>query len=294
MRNIIAFVVVPFLFSSVYAADLNIYSTGFGDIKLDQIKNADIPLPIPVPGAEKQARCGHATGEITKLHLLAQSAKSMLYTYADTQELFDEFLDMWKPIITGYGLKPTTTEYTSRMGVLNYTSDSGLEVRDFWAEKLKYDALDPIAIQKLQHELLDGLEQAGMTPIASFNIKHEIFRPTFNIYYLTKPDENKDHEIRLRHLMKGEDIDYDIIENAGIRIVKKDTSYSMVYIGKEIGFVSKISATMEGINKRIEDYKKFLAEYDKELLGYRVHELDEPITIVDTTYKYLVNFYFYQ
>lgn len=294
MRNIIALVIVPFLFSSVYAADLNIYSTGFQDISLDQIKNTDIPLPIPVPGADKQVRCGHASGEITKLHLLAQSSKSMLYTFADTQELFDEFLNMWKPILEGHGLKPTTTEYTSRMGMLNYTSDDGLVVRDFWAEKLHYDALDPIAMQKLQHELLESLEQAGMTPIASFNIKHEIFRPTFNIYYLTKPDENQDHEIRLRHLMKGEDIDYDIIENAGIRIVKKDTSYSMVYIGKEIGFVSRLSATMEGVTKRIAYYKKFLAENDKELLGYRVHELDEPITIVDTTYNYLLNFYFYQ
>ena len=273
--------------SSVCASDLV-------DIKISDLKISKIEIPTPVQAVTEPVKCNHVSGEITRLNLLAQTAKSLLFTYADTEALFTEFTVMWKPILEKFGLKPTTTEYKNSFGTLNYESADGLVVRDFMAEKLNYDALDPAAIKKLQHELLEPLEQAGMTPLASFTIKNEIFRPTFNIYYLTKPDENQDHEVQLRHLMNGDDIDYDLLQNAGVKIIRKDASFSMVYIGKLLGFKSKLAADEAAANAKLADYKKFLTEQKKEFIGARVAKLTEPFTAGDNTYNYYLNVYFYQ
>jgi len=291
MKKTVIAVVVSLLSAGAYAGDLD--RTSFNDLTPTQIKNVKMELPTPVAEVKAGVKCGHVAGEITKLHLLAQTGKSVLFTYADTEPLFNEFVTMWKPILEKFALKPTTTEYKNQFGKLNYESASGLVVRDFMAEKLHYNALDPADVSKLQHELLEPLEQAGMTPIASFNIKHEAFRPTFNIYYLTQPNENQDHEIQLRHLMTGEDIDFDLLGNS-VKIVKKDASFSMVYIGKLLGFKTKWSATEDGIKAKLEDYKKFLKENNKEFINAKIVKLDEPYVSGDITINYIVNMYFFQ
>jgi hypothetical protein len=294
MKNILTAVAVLFLQNCLYASELNLNSNLFADIDTVQIKNVKAELPSPTAAVKTGGKCGHVSGEITQLHLLPQTSKSQLFTYAANKTLFDEFVTMWKPILEKFDLKPAATAYEAGFGTLNYGSAEGLVVRDFLAEKLHYNALDPVEVSKLQHELLEPLERAAMTPIASFNIKNEALRPTFNIYYLTVPDVNPDHEIRLRQLMTGEDIDFDILENAGLQIVKKDTSFSLVYIGKKLGFKARISATEEGIRTKLEEYKKFLKENNMEFINARIIKLQEPFTSGNVTYNYAVNIYFYQ
>ncbi|MBU2572783.1 MAG: hypothetical protein KKH28_01735 [Elusimicrobia bacterium] len=304
MKKLVLISIASLFASSVYAAD-------FRDIKVSEINNVKIDLPaapsmdaagtanacagaVSKASGQQTAKCGHVSGEITKLHFLAQTAKSLLYTYADTEALFNEFTGMWKPILQKFGLTPTTTEYKNRFGTLNYTSPEDRVVRDFMADGLNYNALDANEIARLQHSLLEPLEQAGMTPIASFTIKHEVFRPTFNIYYLTKQDENPDHEIRLRQLKNGNDIDFALLKEAGVRIVREDASFSAVYIGKLVGFKSKVAADEASANAKLEEYKKFLVEQKKEFIGARIAKLDEPFTVGETTYTYYVSMYFYQ
>lgn len=287
MKILVLVATASLLASSVRASELR-------DIKVSEINNVKIELPSAPSVEPAPAKCGHVAGEITQLHLLAQTGKSLIFTYADTEALFNEFTAMWKPILHKFGLTPTTTEYKNQFGKLNYTSPDGRVVRDFMAEGLTYDALSATEISKLQHALLEPLEREGMTPIASFTIKNEVFRPTFNIYYLTGQDENQDHEIQLRQLKNGEDIDFDLLKEAGIKVVREDTAFSAVYIGKLIGFKSKVSADEAGAMKKLEDYKKFLTEQKKEFIGYRLHKMTEPFTVGDTTYNYLVNMYFYQ
>lgn len=288
MKILVLVATASLLASSVCASELR-------DIKTSDINGVKLELPVAVPlTPETAGKCGHISGEITKLHLLAQTAKSLLFTYADTEALFNEFTAMWKPILQKFDLTPTTTEYKNEFGTLNYTSPEGRVVRDFMGEGLNYDALKPEEIAKVQHQLLEGLEKSGMTPIASFTIKNEVLRPTFNIYYLTGQDENQDREIQLRQLKNGEDIDFDVLKEAGIKIVREDTSFSAVYIGRLVGFKSKIAADEAGVMKKLEDYKKFLSEQKKELIGYRVHKITEPFTVGETTYNYQVNIYFYQ
>lgn len=288
MKKLVLAATASLLASSVFASELR-------DIKTSDITGVKLELPVAAPLTGGAAnKCGHVSGEITKLHLLAQTAKSLLFTYADTEALFNEFTAMWKPILQKFDLTPTTAEYKNQFGTLNYASPDGRVVRDFMGEELNYDALKPEEIAKVQHQLLEALEQNGMRPIASFTIKHEAFRPTFNMYYLTGQDENKDHEIQLRQLKNGEDIDFDVLKEAGVQVVREDRTFSAVYIGKLIGFKSKIAADEAGAMKKLEDYKKFLADEKKEFLGYRLHKITEPFTIGDTTYKYQVNIYFYQ
>jgi ASC-1-like (ASCH) protein len=253
-----------------------------------------LKIEVPAPVLETAAvKCGHVSGEITKLHLLAQAGRSQLFTYAENEAQFKEFTAMWQPILEKFGMKVTGTEYKDKFGIMTYSSPDGRVVRSFLAEKLHYDALNAAGVQKLQHELLEPLEQAGMTPIASFNIKHEAFRPTFNIYYLTKPEADQARELQLRQLMNGDDIDFDLLKDA-VQTVKQDTSFSLVYIGRELGFKSKLAADEAGINAKLADYKKFLAENKKDFIAARTYKLDAPIEYTGGKFNYVVNMYFFQ
>ena len=270
------------------------------DIKVDfdgnksaaTLENITVPA-VPAPAAEVNTgtQSGCVLGEITKMNLYAQTAKSLLFTYADTEPLFKEFVALWTPILEKFDLKPSGTTYQYTFGTLNYESANGMVVRDFLADKLHYNALDPAEMTKLQNELIETLEKDGITPIASFNIRNEVFRPTFNIYYLTKPDENPAHEIRLRYLSDTNNIDFDIVANA-VQIVKKDTPSSMAYIGKELGFTTRWSATEEGVNARLEEAKKSLE--GKEFIGSRIIKLDTPYVSEDITVNYVANIYFFK
>lgn len=251
-------------------------------------------LPVPVlRKSETENKCGHISASITNLYLLAQTAKSQIVTVADTEAQFTEFVNMWTPMLAKFDIKVIGTEYKSRVGIVKYEAPGGRVLRSFIAEKMHYDALDPAAIKKLEHELLEPLEQAGMTPVASIGINHPAFRPTFVLYYLTKPQEKQESEIQLRQMANGEDIDFDLLTSY-VTLVKKDAVYSMVYIGKALGYKSKVSATEDGVNQKVADFKKLLIENKMEFLTAKVFKLDPPFVVGTTTYNYAANIYFYQ
>jgi hypothetical protein len=286
MKKAVLLFVVSLFVSSVHASD-------FRDIKISEIKSSKIELPAPVMAAAGVSLDGCATGEITKLHLLASTNQSQLVSDAATPELFKEFTDYWTPILKKSGMEITGSDYSDTVGVLKYKSADGRVIREFMADKLHYDALDPAAIAKLQQELLAQLGKAGMTPVAAFTIKNDALRPTFAIYYLTKPDDNTAHETRLRQLIRADGIDYDVMETGGVNMAEKDTDSSMVYIGKEILVAGKMADTEANVNKKVADYLGVLETNKKELIGYRVHKLDEPYTVGGLTYNYQANIYSY-
>lgn len=288
MKKYAILAAIVFSASTVKAAELTNISAG-------DVSAYKIAAPAPVlQKVGTDLKCGHVSGEITtKLYLLAQTSKNILFTSAKTEAEFKEFVAMWTPILGKFGIKVTATEYKNEFGTLTYESPEGYVVRDFLAEKMDYNALDPVAINKLKHELLEPLEQAGMTPIAALDIKNEVFRPTFMLYYLTKPVENQDHELQLRQLKNGEDIDFDLLTNS-VTLVKKDAAFSMVYIGKLLGFKSKLATDEAAAAVGLTNYKKFLAENKKEFIASRTLKLDEPFTSGNLTFKYLLNMYFFQ
>ena len=273
-----------------------LYATELNGISAADIKVPESALPAPAFVQEDGAKCGHYSGEITaNMHLYAQASKSRLFTYAKTEAEFKEFVSFWTPIIGKFGIKVVSTEYKADIGYgfLKYESADGRVIRMFNGDGMNYDALSQEAMKKEQHMLLEALEREEMTPVAAFMIKNDVFRPTFNVYYLTQPDENEDHEVQLRQLKNGDDIDFDLLTGK-VALVEKDASFSLVYIGRLLGMKSKIAADEAGIAQKLEDYKKFLSENKKEFIASRTFKLDKPFAVGDQTYNYAANIYFFQ
>lgn len=285
MKTLTLAAAVIFSVSAVNAAEL-------ANISASDVKAAKIELPAPVLETQGQ-KCGYVAGELTKLHLYASANRSQLISHAKTEAEFKEFVAMWTPILEKFGMKVISAEYKLELGILKYESPDGKVVRMFLAEGMNYDALSAEAMKKEQHMLIEALEKSGLTPVASFMIKHEAFRPTFNVYYLTQADENPDHEVQLRQMKHGDDIDFDLLDKA-VTLVEKDASFSMVYIGKLLGFKGKLAADEAGIAAKLADYKKFLTENKKEFIASKTSKLDEPFVVGEHTYRYYVAIYFFQ
>jgi len=103
MKKAVLLFVVSLFVSSVHASD-------FRDIKISEIKSSKIELPAPVMAAAGVSLDGCATGEITKLHLLASTNQSQLVSDAATPELFKEFTDYWTPILKKSGMEITGSD----------------------------------------------------------------------------------------------------------------------------------------------------------------------------------------
>ena len=286
MKKLAIAAVAFFSAAALNAAEINGVSAA--DIRLSPIE-----VPAPALQAQPSEKCGHVSGEITKLHLLPTANRSQLISYAKTEADYKEFVATWTPILEKFGMKVVSSEYKTELGILKYESAAGKVLRRFIGDGMNYDALSEEAIHKEQHMLVEALEKQNMTPVAAFRIKHEAFRPTFSVYYLTDAVENPDHEVQLRQMKHGDDIDFDLLKDR-VTVVENDASFSLVYIGKLLGYKGKLAADEAGCQAKLEEYKKFLAENKKEFIGARVQPLEEPFTVGDHTYKYHVGIYFFQ
>lgn len=285
MKKLLAFVLAV-SFSSAYSQNLN--TSDFGNIDLKASK-----LELPAPQAEKAGSIEYSMEVTSNLHMLSRTGKSTLFAFMDTEKQYGEYLSFWSRILSENGFKIVSSEFNKGLAKINYSSDSGLVIRNFWAEDLNYDAKNENEITKLKDELTGALSAHNMKTAAAFRVNNDVFRPTFVLYYIARGEENPDHEINLRQLKKGEDIDFDLLAEK-VDIVRKDASFSLVYIGKELGFVSKLAADEASAMKKLEDYKKFLQDNKKEFINSRVLPLEEPFTVGDNTYKFLLKIYFFQ
>ena len=266
------------------------------NFQLDAVTANDVTAAeVSLPQAQEPEAALDKAGVLTSLHLMPQAVRSRLLSFG-TPAQFAEFTAVWNPILqeAGMVIGEVTYEADIQLGIVNYSSADGLVLRRLIADRLNYDALNPTEMHNLKTEMEAALAKNGLPVKASFYVKSDALRPTFVIYYVTKGDENDDHEKQMRILKKGEDIDYDLLESAGVNIIRRDNSFTMLYIGKELGFKSKVATDEASAAQKLEDYKKFLAENKKEFLGSRTHKLTEPFTVGETTYNYLLNMYFYQ
>lgn len=285
MKKLSLFAAVVFSAAAVNAAEL-------ADISAGEVSASMIEVPAPLLQAD--AKCGYVSGDIAKNNLLASAAKSSLRASARNEAEFKEFVAFWTPILEKFGLRVTGTEHKYELGIINYESPDGTVVRTFLADEMNYDPLSAEAMKKERHMLIEALEKQHMTPVAAFMLKLEFLRPTFNVYYLTKGEANPDHETQLRQLKNGNDIDFDLLEKS-VNLVEKDSSFSLVYIGKLLGFKTKVAADEAGIGVKIADYRKFLAENKKEFIASRTFKLEKPIEYGDNqAFNYAANIYFFQ
>ena len=83
-----------------------------------------------------------------------------------------------------------------------------------------------------------------------------------------------------------------MFEAAGINVLQKPNTWMMVYLGPELGFVSRIGKTREEIDKKVQDRMDYLVGLGKKMIGTRIHELSAEDQWED--YKFVGNIYFYQ
>ncbi|HNW43657.1 MAG TPA: hypothetical protein PKI19_04080 [Elusimicrobiales bacterium] len=289
MRKIAA----ALLFCSVplHAAELNLNS-----VPLNGLSAADISAVKTAPPPASAPAMKFREGEvITQLHLLPQTYKNVLSASVKSEKEFAEFTKMWNPILQKAGFTIGEVSYNARLGMadIKYSSPKNQALRLFIADKLNYDALNPTEMHNLRQELTASLERNGMPVMASFYLRNDIFRPTFVLYYVTEQGENGDREKQLRIFKPGEDIDYELLQNAGVNIVRKDNSYTMAYVGNAIGSKGKLAVDEATAAQKLEEYKKLLAGQKMEFIGARIQKLDAPFTVGAVTYNYCFTAYFY-
>ncbi|MEW5950706.1 MAG: hypothetical protein AB1637_02295 [Elusimicrobiota bacterium] len=275
-------------FTALNAYSQNLNTADFGVLNL---KNSD--MEIPLTSYVKTDSLEYSMNINSNVHFLAQTGKSVLFAFIDKEEQYKEFYAFWSKILSENDFKIVSSEYKDGFAKINYESDKGLVIRNFWADKMDYDAKNEVEISKLKNELVSALSQKGMKTVSVMRVNNDAFRPTFVLYYIARSASAPEKEKILRQLKKGEDIDFELLADK-VDFVKKDSSFSLVYIGKELGFVSKLATDETAALKKIEEYKKFLSENKKEFIASKIKLMDEPFVSGENTFNYLVNIYFFQ
>jgi len=280
------------MISVVLFSFLNAYSGEFINTKeFENIKsNISMPETNVLP---KTISNNSGVPEISKPHLIADASKKILFGYVKDDNQYKEFVEMYTKILKDNGFKISGVKREGEMAMITYLAHNEMGIRRFIGDQLNYNAKDDKEIIKLMDEVVSKLEENNMKVVAKYIVKTDFLRPTFMIYYLTEVKDFQEKEMRLRQLKKGEDIDFELLENS-VKIIKKDSSFSMLYIGKELGFVSKLAVDENSAIKKLEDYKQFLKENKKEFINYNIKKLDKPFTSGEATFNFLLNIYFFQ
>jgi len=264
-----------------------------GDINISDFNSIKAKIETPQKISPQLQERDENIATISKNYLIANASKKILFGYVKNNDEYKEFVEMYTKLLKDNGFKIVDTKKDGEMVMITYLAHGETGIRRFIGDELNYNAKDDKEIIKLMDEVVSKLEENNMKVVGKYILKTDILRPTFMIYYLTEVKDFQEKEIRLRQLKKGEDIDFELLENS-VKIIKKDTSFSMLYIGKELGFVSKLASDENAAKAKLDEYKKFLKENNKEFINYKIKPLDKPFTSGDTTFNFLLNIYFFQ
>ena len=281
-----AFLTVAAVFAAVAsrAAD-NPAATALESLHFSQLPAA----PARSAGVEATAQ-----DRLTQIHLIPDGGNGSLIGWADSQAQFEEAVAMWTPILRSAGLRPGKAEFKEGTYTIAYESPNGLVLRRFMANPKQFKPKDEAALRANRDLIVGSVRQHGVPVVASYVVAVDGMLPTYAVYYLTKSDASRElgvAERRLRLLGRGEDIDFDLLEAAGVNILQKPEPWIMVYYGPAIGFVSGLAKTREGAEKLLADRLQYFREQHKALIGSRIHELEPDPS---SEYRYLVNVYVYQ
>jgi hypothetical protein len=234
---------------------------------------------------------GKATDVITATHLMLQGGKDVLFGYADNDAQFNEAAAYWTPVLKAAGITLGTPTYEEGgMYKIPYTATGGRVVRSFLADSQQFPPKDEAGLRSNMALAQDAMAKAGLSLISArvVNIDGGLILPTYSLLYLTKADDVAEHEVLLRVLKPGDDIDFSVFSAAGVNIIQTPQTWMMVYIGPEVGFVSMAAHDQDEAAKKLQARKDFLLQNGKRMIAERVLPLD------DADYKFLVNLYFYQ
>lgn len=225
---------------------------------------------------------------ITRSHMHAQAGKTSLFGYADTRAQFEEAVAHWSEVLRAAGIEPGTPNYNEGFFVLPYRAPAGLVIRDFMAEPRQFPPKDEAGLRANMALAQDALTRAGLTPISARVLNLDALLPTYSILYLAKAEAKPEHETRLRVLKPGDDIDMDMIRLSGVTMVQTPTSWMLVYIGPELGFVGMAARTMEEAELKLAKRTKFLVDAGKRIIGSKIGPMGDP------EWRFAVDLYFFQ
>jgi len=226
--------------------------------------------------------------KITANHMIVQAGKKVLYGYAKTPEQAAEAIAYWTGALQAMGVPTGTTTYDKDFYTIPYTTLDGRVIRTFLADTLMFPPKDEAGLRANMALAQGALAKAGLNVVAARVVDVESMLPTYMVLYLTDADENPDHEVSLRVLKPGDDLDFDIFRRAGITIVSTPKTWMMAYIGPELGYVSLIAKTSEDIAAKLAKRKAFLLAQGKRLIADKIEPLDDP------DYKFAAAIYFFQ
>lgn len=295
MQKILNFVVamaMPFIFSlNVSAKEVNQYTAA--DIRAAHAASK-MPVPEVSPAAFVPGNAYTATLKDEDMGLMPVPAKHNLVSHAKSTEQFNKFVEQWKPILerNGLSIENITYDEKGQMGFIQYSSDKGMVIRDFIADKMDYDALDNDSVNDVKSQVYNALKNAGLKPVAMLDLNMSIFRPTFRYYYLTKYNENPNKEIVIRELDLGYDDELPLVQDR-LNIIRVDRGNQVFHIGPRMNYKWKIGKDEKDLAGKIAAYKEYLNENGFEFVGYKIHDLDNPANFGGEVYTLVADIYFF-
>jgi hypothetical protein len=276
MRNVLAASLL-LLTSGAFAASEGLPS--FGSISFAQLRAIKSSIPTP------KSKAGD---EITDYHMIAQAGKDSLFGYAQTPEQAAEATAYWSKALNAAGVKPGAATFADGIYQIPYKTADGRVIRDFLADPRQFPPKDEAGLRANMAMAQSALAKAGLSVVAARVVNVDALLPTYNVFYLTKPDENPDHETRLRVLKPGDDLDADVYRGAGVNVVQTPETWMLVYIGPELGYVTVIGKTQDEIAEKLAKRKDYLLSEGKRLIADKILPLD------DAEYKFAAAIYFFQ
>lgn len=231
---------------------------------------------------------GKAGDEISAYHLIAQAGRDAVFGYAQTPEQAAEAVAYWSGVLRQAGVTAGAASFKDGLYIIPYKTADGRVIRDFLADPKQFPPKDEAGLRANMALARAELTKAGMDVVSTRVINVDAMLPTYSVFYLTKPDQNPDHETRLRVLKPGDDLDFDLYRKAGVNIVQTPETWMMVYIGPMVGYVTVIGKTREAVVEKLAKRKEYLASLGKVMIGEKIEPMD------DAEYKFAAALYFFQ
>lgn len=265
---------------SVQAAQ-TVGSLPFADLGLLEIRQS-APAAPSLRGAPQD--------RLDKDHLLAQAGREVLFGYADTDAEFAEALAFWTNVLAGAGISAGKSTFERGFYTIGYKTADGSVIRQFMAEPRQFKPKDDASLRDNRAMVLAALARRQVPVLTSYVLDFDFMLPTYAVYYLTQPKARLEDESQVRVLKPGDDIDFELLKKSGIDILQTPESWMMVYVGREVGYVSRIGKTREEIEKKAKERADWLVSQGKVMIAVSIEPLSEPFE----DYKFGAGLYFYQ
>lgn len=274
MNNLLAASVL-LVASAVHAQGL----PAFSGVSFRQIRAERSTLEAPAPKA----------GDVlSAYHMIAQAGRDRLFGYAQTEAEAAEAIKYWTGVLRDAGVTPGAAAFADGLYQIPYATADGRVIRDFLADPRQFPPKDEAGLRANMALVRAAAEKAGHPVVAARVVNVDALLPTYSLMYLTKADENPDHEARLRVLKPGDDLDVSIFKGAGVDVVQTPEKWMMVYLGPEVGYVAVIGKTEAEVLEKLAKREDFLKSQGKKLIAHKLEPMD------DADYKFAAAIYFFQ